>query len=315
MITCPKCYQLNSDDAVTCRRCRLELARHKEANPFPDRKSRIRWKPVENGLYDFISQMDEFLGDDINRSEWEYDHANKWLIDALGQLDRREKANALQYLIENRLIESENPALSLKGALLQQVDLAETDLSDIDLSGAILTSANLKAANLTGSKLRNTDLNRARMQSAKLDNTTFLGAYLIRSNLVGSSLRAAYLVKTDMERANLSGADLTAAWLKGAKLRSANVSMADLRTADLTETNLRQASLIGTFLGEANLNSTDVRGADLRDTNLRGARIQHVIYDEFTQGQEDHFPPRGYDPYDDPIDDYGPYHLTGTYIA
>ena len=90
-----------------------------------------------------------------------------------------------------------------------------------------------------------------------------------------------------LPNADLRGADLNGADLSCANLRDADLSCADLRGADLSCANLRGADLNGADLScanlrDADLSCADLRGADLSCANLRDAKIENVLYNEYT---------------------------------
>ncbi len=175
---------------------------------------------------------------------------------------------------------------NLTEADLQEADLRKSDLHRAVLQGANLRKANLNEANLRGAVLRNADLRGAQLRGAILTDTVLDGsryngkttwpegfdhrksgavgpeAVLQGVDLRGADMRAAQLPEANIKNARLHGSNLEAAGLQGANLSGARLIDAVLRNADLTGADLRNADLSG----------ADLTGAKLDGANLRGAR-------------------------------------------
>jgi uncharacterized protein YjbI with pentapeptide repeats len=133
-------------------------------------------------------------------------------LTVLQEVDGNGKGSLLTFLYGARLIGTENPAVVLHGAKLQDADLQDANLQGAYLLGAVLQ--------------------RAKLQDAKLQ-----GAYLQGAELQRADLRAADLRAADLRGASLQGAKLQDAKLQDAKLRDANLQQVE----GLTQEQLEQA--------------------------------------------------------------------------
>jgi cell division protein FtsB len=72
---------------------------------------------------------------------------------ALEQADRNGKKSIIRFLYDARLIQGDDPAVSLSGATLTNVPLGHMDLRSVNLSGTNLNGANLKSTDLSNANL------------------------------------------------------------------------------------------------------------------------------------------------------------------
>lgn len=181
--------------------------------------------------------------------------------------------------------------LDLRGARLEQIQLANARLFGLDLSRADLRGADLTGADLTGARLCDARLDGARLDGANLsnaivDNTTF-GAASMRSVMADelqgveasfdeavlerSRFRRARLVGATLERVRAAGMDLAEADLTGAQLNGGSFERANMRGANLRRAGLRGAHFSGADLSDADLR--EVSGLNrLPGANLEGAK-------------------------------------------
>lgn len=133
-------------------------------------------------------------------------------------LDTARFRHVIDFLIESDLLDMidqedgsspQEPAITLRGADLSDINLpginlARVNLSDADLGGANLASAYLEQTNLYGAQLSGADLQHAILSEADLT----------LANLEGANIRGAYmdgtkLIGTRLVRVNLSDAETT----------------------------------------------------------------------------------------------------------
>jgi uncharacterized protein YjbI with pentapeptide repeats len=187
-------------------------------------------------------------------------------------LDGERKRILLQFLNEEKLIDTPNPIVSLSGADLSYAKLSGIDkehnqfsLPETHLVGVNLYKAKMRYSVLDGSNLNNSTLTQAVVTFASLSNATFSNAFmddihLTNSNLSDADLANADLSEADLSEANLSRADLSEARLSGAYLSGAYLSRADLSDAYLkgargvTKEQLDQAlSLEGAMMPDGSI--------------------------------------------------------------
>ena len=126
------------------------------------------------------------------------------------------KRSVVLFLHKARLIQKNQPLVSLTNADLSSVDLRDADLRDaellaVDLSGADLSHAHLNGTNLLGANLLDADLSVANMRDADLSATVLIDAELSGALLSGANMSGANLLDADLRDADLSGADLRGA--------------------------------------------------------------------------------------------------------
>jgi len=166
-------------------------------------------------LSHFLDQTTELLDHktlDIPSNQ--LDEHSKQLLSAnsftvLRSLNGRGKGRLLRFLSEVELIQANQPAISLSGADLRDIDLQNAWLPDINLNGAYvlkgnLQKVNLKRADLVGTNLTGTDLTGANLRDANLTG----------ANLTGANLRDANL---DVDKAIQSGAKFCHATMPNGK--------------------------------------------------------------------------------------------------
>ena len=177
--------------------------------------------------------------------------------------------------------------LHLRGALLQNARIPESNWN-----GAALEAANLDDADLTGSTFVGASLKAASLVRSKLKDGRFKGANLDQANLNEGELSSARFTAASMKEASLKNAKLQSARFENAMLGGAIFDGADLTEAKLTTAFLRAASLVGTclegadlsgaYLVDAVLSNADLRGANLRAAALHGAVLSGAKYDSRT---------------------------------
>jgi uncharacterized protein YjbI with pentapeptide repeats len=201
----------------------------------------------DEALQAYLDQMNTLLLEEKLRASEEGSEvrtlARARTLTVLGRLDPKRKAQVMQFLVEARLVQSEDespPLIRLSGANLRGVYL-----SDVNLRGADLRGANLKGVDLVGefTVLDGADLSDANLTGAVLHEPQLKGAVLYNANLSDADLENAWFAQ-----AGLSGADLS-----DTNLRGANLGKATLMDADLTHAVLTHATLIHAVLIEADL--------------------------------------------------------------
>ena len=149
--------------------------------------------------------------------------------------------------------------ISLRGAILGNVNLAGADLSQVDLKMAYLKNANLSG----------TDLSEANLTGANLSHANLIGANLWKADLKFANLQEANLKRTRLEKANL----------KNAKLVRIN-----LESADLWRANLKGAKFVSvlvdrrTFIWGCDFDEQTVfSGGGLSKARIEPRLIEHLI--------------------------------------
>jgi uncharacterized protein YjbI with pentapeptide repeats len=220
----------------------------------------------DEALEAYLEGMGTLLLDgDLHNSE---DGTARTIADArtstvLSRLDDTRKGSVVLFLYRSRLIQKDQPLVSLEGA-----DLSDASLSRANLNGANLSGANLSGADLSGAILNEADLRRADLRDANLR-----GAFLNRAEMAANMVRptpnepgdAPLLVNrqyTDLSGANLSGAflDGVGECLLGADLSCANLSGTIGITDEQLEEQSDVRSLAGTTMpsGRERPNSNDL---------------------------------------------------------
>jgi len=144
--------------------------------------------------------------------------ARTYALSAFRVLDKKRKAEALQFVFEAGLI-TENPIISLNGA----------NLRDVLLDNATLVKAEIKGAYFLKSSLQN----------GNFSNTNFCGSNFSGSDFRGSILEQTNLSFANLKNANLSGIDLTKTDLNCAELEGANI-----KNAIITDKQLKQLASV-----------------------------------------------------------------------
>ena len=203
-------------------------------------------------------------------------------------------------LVPDKLVQSDEPALSLRGRDLRYARLDRSDLHQADLTGADLSEASLVGTDLRRIALNCGDLNeliltenRALARCGAARGANFTRAHLDGAKLAGADLRAARF-----DDAELTAADLSYAVMSGASFSSANLDKADmtggvraeggnfllasLQGADLTGAQLQAADLSTASLQGAILSFAHLEGAVMRNADLEGA----VLYRAKLQGAD-----------------------------
>ncbi len=164
------------------------------------------------GILDlFINQISKLILENSLRSENVTKEiriiARTYALGAFRRLDRERKAEALQFLLESKLIHN-NPIIPLKGANLREASLDSADLIGAEIKGAYFCNASFKKANLTATNLCGCDLSFVDFTQVTFTDT----------DLSYTFLKYAKLRNVDLTKANLDCADVEGADLRGAKL-------------------------------------------------------------------------------------------------
>jgi uncharacterized protein YjbI with pentapeptide repeats len=218
-------------------------------------------------------------------------------LTVLQEVDGNGKGSLLTFIYGAGLIGTENPAVALTGADLQEANLQGAylrgaNLQGANLRGAFLHRADLQEAILQRADLRGADLQEAILQRADLRDANLQGADLQRANLRGTYLQQAFLQGAnlrgaDLRDANLQGANLQGANLQGAYLQQAFFQGAYLQQAFLQQADLQGADLRGAYLQQADLHRADLQGANLQGAYLRGALHLTQEQIEWTIGSDE----------------------------
>ena len=159
--------------------------------------------------------------------------ARIYALGAFRRLDKERKAEALQFLLESKLIHNE-PVIHLTGANLREASLDNTPLVGAEITGAYFNNASFKKANLTGTNLCGCDLS----------FVDFTQAILIDTDLSYTLLKYAKMQNVDLTKANLGSADVEGADLRGAKLSGKQYDqLISLDKAKLSKKDLPPKSL------------------------------------------------------------------------
>jgi uncharacterized protein YjbI with pentapeptide repeats len=166
----------------------------------------------------------------------------------LSGLDPERKRILLQFLKEEELINSPNPAVSLSGADLSHAQLSSVDedhdrffLKGTNLAGSDLFAAQMRFAVLGKANLHEADLRKADLYSADLSHANLNAALLEDSNLNKAELNSASLRNATLPNAKLRGADLSGADLSNANLNDADLSFAYVNcSSEVGLTRLRE---------------------------------------------------------------------------
>jgi uncharacterized protein YjbI with pentapeptide repeats len=180
--------------------------------------------------------------------------------------------------------------INFKSALLDSINIADTDLADADFSYASmkamvfsnvsLSKANLDGVNLSQSKFWNSDAPGASFWDGILENTVFSGVNLSAATFTNANMIRANLEGADLSNAELWRANLESGNLDGAKMLGANMQQCKLVKATMTRCNMKGANLYEANLSRALLDEADVRYCDLRRVNLSRASVAEIRYNK-----------------------------------
>ena len=186
-------------------------------------------------------------------------------------------------------------SLDLKGIVACDFDMSNAKMRGVDLEGALLNGVNLRNSDLQKSRMEYVQMMGADLSHAKLNGVSLFGAYLAFSEL----RKAHFDEDTVLDEANLRFANLSeASFGKGAKEElgsvysyhsGAHMVKADLRFADLSEAHLEGVNLYGTNLAhaylydahlqEARLCKAHLEYSDLCAANLKSVELREACLD------------------------------------
>lgn len=170
----------------------------------------------QNILTTFITQISTLLLENKLRTAKSGSEirsiARTYTRTALRNLDAKRKAEALQFLSESGLIQT-NPIISLIGANLEEIDLRNASLIGVEIKGARFDRSNFANANLSSANFTGSVFSDSNFEGASLEKANF--SYAILKNVKFNKLD---LTKTNLEWANLEGADLTGALITNEQL-------------------------------------------------------------------------------------------------
>lgn len=122
--------------------------------------------------------------------------ARVWTLAVVRGLDKERQRVVLQFLYDSKLIQGNDPVVSLVDAEFISVVLSMLNLSEANLSGAVLSGAFCYRTDFSG---------------ANLSNVRFIEAKLIETTLFQANLTDAALMSANLNKSNLTGAVLTGA--------------------------------------------------------------------------------------------------------
>jgi uncharacterized protein YjbI with pentapeptide repeats len=217
------------------RQQKIEGQRARQAQNIEDQRAEAerdlaKQRAQDEALQAYLGQMSQLLLEQDLRGAKEGSVvrtlARARTIVALQRLDAEHNQSIARFLGESKLSETDGTTIGLlRGASLENADLAGVDLENADLSGAHLREANLKNANLDNANLEGADVRRVNMKDATLDHANMhnlfafdvnlSGALLLHTNLSGPDT---YLSNANLSNANLTSANLSDVWLDFANL-------------------------------------------------------------------------------------------------
>jgi uncharacterized protein YjbI with pentapeptide repeats len=152
----------------------------------------------DEALQAYLDQMSTLmLEKDLRRSEEDSEVrtlARARTLTVLGRLDPSRKTQAMQFLMEAKLVQSidgKDPIITLSDADLSGADLPFADLSGAKLVRTVLYGTDLAFADLSGADLATANLNNADLTGADLSGAliffaSFKGADLTQANLTNA---------------------------------------------------------------------------------------------------------------------------------
>jgi uncharacterized protein YjbI with pentapeptide repeats len=159
-------------------------------------------------------------------------------LTVLRRLNASRKATVVQFLSQAGLIGRARTGvstLSLYGADLRRVPLADADLSEADLSGTDLRGADFRRAVLAGARLVRADLRNANFAETNMRFADLRNACVSSASFANAVLAGADLSMTAGRRVNFSFADLSQAYLRDSLLTEVDTTTANMRGAVLPQ--------------------------------------------------------------------------------
>ena len=170
--------------------------------------------------------------------------------------------------------------IDLRGAILRDVEVSETNLSFVDFSHAELTNVSFDGVMLESANFGNSFLKNLRINEG---TESYPGAGTPPSSLSAADFSSAkidglVITGTDLDGAVFSGAHVKKAKFRG-KIGTANFSRshfedADFSSAELKGTQFDQMVLIRPLFVETSIEDVSFKNAQFEDVNFTGARFQ-----------------------------------------
>lgn len=168
--------------------------------------------------------------------------------------------------------------------------ISQATFAGADLEGANLAELNLRGIDLAGANLRDAVLNHVDLRDSDLRGANLWGAQMKRANLTGVDMRRADVRWADMEEvtlryALLDGADFSDALMREADMREVKFQFGEINGAMLYQANLWKADFLKTDmikvdLSLANLTMANLQRTDLTDASFEGANLFGVAVQE-----------------------------------
>lgn len=164
--------------------------------------------------------------------------------------------------------------------LLERYEKGERDFSGIRLRGAFLNNAELAEINLSGADLNGADFCRTNLTKANLSRINLSGANLInaklkqvnlsRANLSGANLTDIKILNSNLTQANLNGANISGEnWIESCNCDQATFRGACFVMAALSQLSCRSAIFDGAFFGsDSGFSDSDLTGASFKGCDL-----------------------------------------------
>ncbi|QBD77387.1 hypothetical protein EPA93_15850 [Ktedonosporobacter rubrisoli] len=167
----------------------------------------------DTSLLDYINFISDLLAHDnllnTKKGDAATAIANARTQELLQQLDADRKVTLIRFLYDARLIKNDYKIISLQGADLRAVHLANVDLNDINLAGVNFSGADLHGADLSAASLASTNFSGANLSGANLSRTNMRDTDVSHANLTNANLQYAIVEAVQLEKAgSLAGATL-----------------------------------------------------------------------------------------------------------
>jgi uncharacterized protein YjbI with pentapeptide repeats len=194
---------------------------------------------------------------------------------------------------------------NLKGASIDQANLAYIKISDTDLTAKDLIAKDLSATDSSFVQVtfENVVLSKSNFSFTRMEKVQFINNTILEySNISNSSLYEVIFVGAKLNNADFTDSsfdkvDFSNANLNNANFRNANfIQFVNLKNANLEYANLENVDLSSAILDRTILKKSNLSGANLNNINLESAELIGTTYTKNHPQIPDTIFPDNFDP-------------------
>jgi len=237
-------------------------------------------------LSEYLSNMSKLMLDYKLRQKRKSvrDIANAWTINAMMNLNKDNKGEALRFLYNSDLISGNNPVVNVSEMDFSETILKASNLSGANLSGIILNNSDLNKTNLSGTNLTNAKLSDADLSEAIINDINFTsaeGSSIILSdcNIHNLEVHRVKFPGAILENVNIYNSSFNRANFRELLVKDSDISEFSFNNCELQESYIDSSELLHTRINNSQLTSSKLNQTNFFDVKFVDCDLSYCRFD------------------------------------